>query len=73
MLLPDPKSLKPVELQEQRDKLVSANYAPFIAELIVPRSKRTKGLGRLRQHLEDMTFSATEIDAFLPKALKRGK
>jgi hypothetical protein len=34
----------------------------------VPRSKQTKRLGRLREHLENMTFSATEINAFLPRA-----
>ena len=63
---------RPLEaLQEQRDKLIEqlhTVYSGAPSTTFKAYKKAQKGL----KTLEDMTFSDAEIDAFLPKELKRG-
>jgi hypothetical protein len=62
---------KPVEsLQEQRDQLVAQLHAVYSGapSTTLPAYKKAQ---EALQKLEDMTFSDSEIDAFLPKELKR--
>ena len=64
---------KPLEaLQQKRDKLVQQLYEIYRGA----PSTNYKAYARAQkalQQLEDMTFSDVEIDAFLPRELKRGK
>jgi len=64
---------KPIEtLQEQRDTLVTQLHGIYRGA----PSTSSKGYAAAQDALkkyEDMTFSDAEIDAFLPKELKRGK
>ncbi|HYN80036.1 MAG TPA: SLATT domain-containing protein [Gemmatimonadaceae bacterium] len=64
---------RPLEnLQEQRDRLLKdlhAIYSGAPSTNFEAYQKAQKGL----QQLEDMTFSDAEIDAFLPKELKRSR
>ena len=62
---------KPMEkLQEQRDELIEQLHAAYAA---APSTNSTayKQAQEALQRNEDMTFSDEEIDAFLPKELKR--
>jgi hypothetical protein len=64
---------KPIEaLQEQRDKLVQQLHEVYRGAPST-NHKAYKEAQEALQKLEDMTFSDAEIDAFLPKELKRGK
>ena len=58
-------------LQDQRDKLTEELHTVYSG---APSTtfKAYKKAQMALQKLEDMTFSDTEIDAFLPKELKRG-
>ena len=64
---------KPLEtLQKKRDELVQQLYEIYRGA----PSTNYKAYARAQealQKLEDLTFSDAEIDAFLPKELKRGK
>ena len=63
---------RPLEaLQEQRDKLTEELHTVYSG---APSTtfKAYKKAQKALQTMEDMTFSDTEIDAFLPKELKRG-
>ena len=63
---------KPLEsLQGQRDALVVQLHAAYSGAPSTTFDAYKKAQQAL-QHLEDMTFSDAEIDAFLPQALKRG-
>ncbi len=63
---------KPIEaLQSQRDALVEQLHAAYTGAPSTTFDAYKKAQEAL-QHLEDMTFSDKEIDAFLPKELKRG-
>jgi len=63
---------KPLEaLQEQRDSLVKRLHAVYAGAPSTTYTAYKKAQEAL-QRLEDMTFSDAEIDAFLPKELKRG-
>jgi hypothetical protein len=63
---------KPIEaLQSQRDALVEQLHAAYTGAPSTTFDAYKKAQEAL-QHLEDMTFSNAEIDAFLPKELKRG-
>ena len=63
---------KPIEaLQSQRDALVEQLHAAYTGAPSTTFDASKKAQEAL-QHLEDMTFSDKEIDAFLPKELKRG-
>lgn len=57
-------------LQEQRDQLVARLHAVYSGAPSTTVSAYKKAQQAL-QKLEDMTFSDEEIDAFLPKELKR--
>jgi hypothetical protein len=62
---------KPVEtLQQQRDQLIEQLHAAYAAAPST-NSKAYKQAQEALQKNEDMTFSDEEIDAFLPKELKR--
>jgi hypothetical protein len=64
---------KPIEaLQEQRDALVKQLHGIYRGAPST-NSKGYKAAQDALQKYEDMTFSDAEIDAFLPKELKRGK
>ena len=64
---------KPIEaLQEQRDKLVQQLHEVYRGAPST-NQKAYREAQEALQKLEDMTFSDAEIDAFLPKELKRGK
>jgi hypothetical protein len=64
---------KPLEaLQEQRDKLIS-DLRDIYKGAPSTNYKAYKKAQEALQRLEDMTFSDAEIDAFLPKELKRSK
>ena len=64
---------KPLEsLQSTRDELVQQLYETYKGAPST-NSKAYQSAQNALQHLEDMTFSDEEIDAFLPKVLKRGK
>jgi hypothetical protein len=64
---------KPIEaLQEQRDKLVQQLHKVYRgAPSTTPAGYREAQ--HALQKLEDMTFTDAEIDAFLPKELRRSK
>lgn len=63
---------KPVEaLQSKRDELVQQLYEIYRGAPSTNYKAYTRAQEAL-QKLEDMTFSDAEIDAFLPKELKRG-
>jgi hypothetical protein len=62
---------KPLEaLQKQRDELVKQLHAVYSGAPSTTYKAYKKAQEAL-QKLEDMTFSDAEIDAFLPKELKR--
>jgi len=63
---------KPLEaLQKQRDQLVEQLHSIYGSTPSTTGPAYRKAQDAL-QKLEDMTFSDAEIDAFLPKELKRG-
>ena len=63
---------KPVEaLREQRDNLVQQLHEVYRGAPSTNDAAYRKAQEAL-QKLEDMTFSDAEIDAFVPKELKRG-
>lgn len=63
---------KPLEaLQEDRDSLVEELHAVYAGAPSTTFQAYRKAQEALK-HNEDMTFSDDEIDAFLPKELKRG-
>jgi SMODS and SLOG-associating 2TM effector domain family 4 len=59
------------ELQKGRDKLLEDLHAVYSGAPSTTYQAYKKAQEALK-HLEDMTFSDAEIDAFLPKALKKG-
>src|SRR5258708_29290532 len=62
---------RPLEaLQEQRDQLVQQLHTVYSGAPSTTFQAYKKAQQALK-HLEDMTFSDAEIDAFLPKELKR--
>lgn len=62
---------KPIELfQEQRDKLVAQLHNAYGGSPSTSSKAYNKAQKAL-QHLEDMTFTDKEIDAFLPRELRR--
>jgi DNA repair ATPase RecN len=64
---------KPLEaLQEQRDKLIDELHTVYSGAPSTTYKAYKKAQQALKQ-LEDMTFTDAEIDAFLPKELKRGQ
>jgi hypothetical protein len=64
---------KPIEaLQAHRDALVAQLHAAYSSAPSTTSDAYKKAQEAL-QHNEDMTFSEAEIDAFLPKELKRAK
>ena len=66
-------SEKPIEsLQEQRDELTKQLYAVYSGAPSTTH-KAYKKAQKALQKLKDLTFSDAEIDAFLPKELKRGQ
>jgi len=58
------------KLQEQRDSLIEQLHAVYAAAPST-NSKAYKLAQHALQKNEEMTFSDEEIDAFLPKELKR--
>lgn len=63
---------RPIEdLQKGRDKLLEDLHAVYSGAPSTTYQAYKKAQEALK-HLEDMTFSDEEIDAFLPKALKKG-
>lgn len=64
---------KPLEaLQEQRDKLIDDLHTVYSGAPSTTYKAYKKAQEALKQ-LEDMTFTDAEIDAFLPKELKRAQ
>jgi hypothetical protein len=59
------------ELQKGRDKLLEDLHAVYSGAPSTTYQAYKKAQEALK-HLEDLTFSDAEIDAFLPKALKKG-
>ena len=59
------------ELQKGRDKLLEDLHAVYSGAPSTTDPAYKKAQEALKHH-EDMTFSDAEIDAFLPKALKKG-
>ena len=59
-------------LQQERDKLLEALHAVYTGAPSTTQKSYKKAQKALQQQ-EDMTFSSTEIDALLPKELKRGQ
>jgi hypothetical protein len=59
-----------VSLQEQRDKLIKRQYSIYNGSPNTTDAAYKKAQKALKKS-EDMTFSDEEIDAFLPKELKR--
>jgi SMODS and SLOG-associating 2TM effector domain family 4 len=59
------------ELQKGRDKLLEDLHAVYSGAPSTNYPAYKKAQEALK-HLEDMTFSDAEIDAFLPKVLKKG-
>lgn len=59
------------ELQKGRDELLKDLHSVYSGAPSTTYQAYKKAQEAL-QHLEDMTFSDAEIDAFLPKALKKG-
>ena len=63
---------KPLEaLQQQRDELVEQLHAAYSGAPSTTLQAYKKAQESLKK-LEEMTFTDTEIDAFLPKELRRG-
>lgn len=63
---------RPIEaLQKERDRLLKDLHTIYSRAPSTNYSAYKKAQEALK-HLEDMTFSDAEIDAFLPKALKKG-
>ncbi|MDD5007533.1 MAG: SLATT domain-containing protein [Syntrophorhabdaceae bacterium] len=63
---------KPIEaLQKERDDLLQELHSVYSGAPSTTYQAYKKAQEALKQ-LEDMTFSDEEIDAFLPKALKKG-
>lgn len=63
---------KPLEaLQEERDILLTSLHNVYAGSPSTTYSAYRKAQEALKRN-EDMTFSDQEIDAFLPRALKRG-
>lgn len=63
---------KPIEtLQKERDDLLAELHSVYSGAPSTTYQAYKKAQEALRQ-LEDMTFSDEEIDAFLPKELKKG-
>ncbi len=58
-------------LQRERDKLVEELHSVYSGASSTTFKAYRKAQDALKKH-EDMTFSDNEIDAFLPKELKRG-
>lgn len=58
-------------LQEERDKLLTELHAVYAGSPSTTYQAYKKAQEALKRN-EDMTFSDEEIDAFLPKELKRG-
>ncbi|MDG6027369.1 MAG: hypothetical protein E3K40_11800 [Candidatus Brocadia sp.] len=58
-------------LQEERDKLLTELHAVYAGSPSTTYQAYKKTQEALKRN-EDMTFSDEEIDAFLPKELKRG-
>jgi SMODS and SLOG-associating 2TM effector domain family 4 len=64
---------KPIEaLQTERDQLLKDLHAVYSGAPSTTSQAYKKAQEALKQH-EDMTFSDAEIDAFLPKLLKKGE
>jgi hypothetical protein len=62
---------KPLEaLQTQRDKLIEQLHTVYSGATSTTFKAYRKAQDSLKK-LEDMTFSDAEIDAFLPKELRR--
>jgi len=63
---------KPLEaLQQQRDELVEPLHKVYSGAPSTTFQSYKKAQEALKK-LEDMTFTDAEIDAFLPKELRRG-
>jgi hypothetical protein len=63
--------VKPLEtLRQERDKLVIELHAVYAGSPSTTHEAYKKAQEALQRH-EDMTFSDAEIDAFLPRELKR--
>ena len=63
---------RPIEaLQKERDKLLKDLHAVYSGSPSTTDKAYRKAQEALK-HLEDMTFSDAEIDAFLPRVLKKG-
>lgn len=63
---------RPIEqLQDERDKLVDGLHAVYSGSPSTTYEAYKKAQLALQKH-EDMTFSDQEIDAFLPRELRRG-
>lgn len=63
---------KPIEeLQKHRDALIEELHSIYVAAPSTTFKAYRKAQKALKQY-EDMTFSDEEIDAFLPRELKRG-
>ncbi|MBU2851201.1 SLATT domain-containing protein [Acidithiobacillus ferrivorans] len=63
---------KPLEaLQEERDKLLASLHNVYAGSPSTTYAAYKKAQEALKRN-EDMTFSDQEIDAFLPRELKRG-
>ncbi len=58
-------------IQAERDQLISSLHAVYAGSPSTTYAAYRRAQQAL-QHKEDMTFSDAEIDAFLPKQLKRG-
>ena len=64
---------KPLEsLQSARDELVQQLYEVYRGAPATTY-KAYRSAQNALQHLEDMTFSEAEVDAFLPRALRKGE
>jgi hypothetical protein len=63
---------KPIEgLQKERDDLLKDLHSVYSGAPSTTYNAYKKAQKALKQY-EDMTFSDEEIDAFLPKTLKKG-
>lgn len=63
---------KPIEtLQQERDDLLHNLHGVYSSAPSTTRGAYRKAQKALQQH-EDLTFSDEEIDAFLPRTLKKG-
>jgi len=59
------------EIQAERDRLVIALHGVYAGSPSTTSAAYSKAQEALK-HNEEMTFSDAEIDAFLPKELRRG-